>query len=231
MNESLKAQRVSNTLTGHWEKILLQKMARALPGWVMPDHLTILGIISTFVIALGYILSWLNPWWLMLANAGFAIHWFGDSLDGTLARFRHIERERYGYFVDHISDAFMTAVVCVAFGLSPMMQLEIGLMLTIGYLLINIYAHVSVYTTRIFRLSYAKLGPTEIRIIVILANTLLIFWNPVLLHFKGISLTFIDLAGLFFSFGFLVVFIVSSVLDAIKLDRLDRAESRHRDSN
>lgn len=99
----------------------------------------------------------------------------GRQPDGTLARVRHKEREQYGYFVDHMCDAFFDDDYSVMFGLSPLMRLDISLFLTIGYLLLNIYAHVGAYTEGIFRLSYAKIGPTEIRILVVIVNTILIF--------------------------------------------------------
>jgi len=145
MREEKKAKRVIDTITGPWERRNLPKMARALPSWVKPDHLTVLGIVAGFIIAAGYILTWQSRWWLLLANLGLLIHWYADSLDGTLARVRRVEREQYGYFVDHICDAFTTVIVTIGLGLSPLMKLETALFLTIGYLLLNIYANTCSY--------------------------------------------------------------------------------------
>ncbi|PIS27748.1 MAG: CDP-alcohol phosphatidyltransferase [Candidatus Marinimicrobia bacterium CG08_land_8_20_14_0_20_45_22] len=226
MENQQKAKRIINTLTGPWEKRNLPKMAAALPRWVTSDHLTILGIIAAFVISLGYILTWYSTWWLMLANFGFLLHWWADSLDGTLARVRHTEREQYGYFVDHICDAFSTVIILVAFGFSPLMRLDVGLFLIIGYLMLNIYTHVGAYSKGIFRLSYAKFGPTEVRILVVLVNTLLVFWNPVIFNLNGNSWSVVDVAGGFIAGLFFIVFVIVSIIDAIKLDRLDRAKRK-----
>jgi len=224
MENQKKAKRIINTWTGPWEKRNLPKMAAALPSWISSDHLTVLGIIAALVISLGYVLTNYSPWWLMLANFGFFLHWWADSLDGTLARVRHREREQYGYFVDHMCDAFSTAIILVAFGLSPLMRLDISLFLTIGYLLLNIYAHVGAYTEGIFRLSYAKVGPTEIRILVVIVNTILIFWNPTVLVLNNQPWKIVDVIGAILAGVFVIVFVIVGIKDAIRLDRLDRAE-------
>ena len=224
MENQKKAKRIINTWTGPWEKRNLPKMAAALPSWISSDHLTVLGIIAALVISLGYVLTNYSPWWLMLANFGFFLHWWADSLDGTLARVRHREREQYGYFVDHMCDAFSTAIILVAFGLSPLMRLDISLFLTIGYLLLNIYAHVGAYTEGIFRLSYAKVGPTEIRILVVIVNTILIFWNPTVLVLNNQPWKVVDVVGAILAGVFVIVFVIVGIKDAIRLDRLDRAK-------
>ncbi len=224
MEDQKKAKRIIDTWTGPWEKRNLPKMAAALPAWVSSDHLTVLGIIAALIICAGYILTWNSRWWLMLANFGFVLHWWADSLDGTLARVRHKEREQYGYFVDHICDAFSTTVICITFGFSPLMRLEVALFLTIGYLLLNIYAHVGAYSEGIFRLSYAKVGPTEIRILLVIVNTILIFWNPDILVINDTLWTLVDVVGTIVAGVFMIIFIIVSIKDAIKLDRLDRAK-------
>jgi len=224
MENQQKAKRIIDTLTGPWEKRNLPKMAAALPCWISSDHLTILGIIAAIIISLGYILTWYSSWWLMLANFGFLLHWWADSLDGTLARVRHEEREQYGYFVDHICDAFSTVIILMAFGFSPLMRLDVGLFLAIGYLMLNIYAHVGAYSEGIFRLSYAKLGPTEVRILVVIVNTILIFWNPVVFILNQNPWTIIDIVGGLMAGLFLLVFVIVSIIDSLKLDSIDRAK-------
>ncbi len=219
-----KAERVIDTFTGPWEKKILRKLALAVPDKVTPDHLTLLGIFATLISAAAYLLTWQSRWWLFLASFGFVLNWYGDSLDGTLARVRHIERERYGYFVDHLADALTTVVICLAFGLSPLMQFEIALMLAIGYLLLNVYVHVCAYTHGEFRISYMKLGPTEVRLAIIIVNTVLFFWSGDVLLFRGNYLTIMDLGGLLFSVAFMAIFLVMSIKTALNLDKLDRAK-------
>jgi archaetidylinositol phosphate synthase len=219
-----KAKRIINTITGPWEKRHLPVWAAALPPWINPDHLTILGILSGFIIAGGYILCRFSRWWLLLSNAGLFIHWYADSLDGTLARIRHQERENYGYFVDHMSDAWTTLVLCISLGFSTLMQLDTALFIAVGYLLMMVYAHVSAYTQRNFTLSYGRLGPTEVRIVIAVLNCILIFWNPVIYR-NGLQVrTFLDAAGFIVACIFILIFIVVGIRDAVKLDRLDRAQ-------
>lgn len=221
MNKDTNSERIVNTITGNWEKRNLPKMAKALPVWVMPDHLTLLGIMASTIIAAGYILSNLSGWWLLLSNLGLFIHWFADSLDGTLARVRHIERENYGYFVDHMCDVWTVILMCLGLGMSPLMQMEIAMFLAVGYLMINVYVHITVYTRRIFVLSYSRFGPTEIRIIIIILNFVLIFWNPVILYFRKMPLSFFDLMGIAASIIFLLIFITRFFKEAKELYHLD----------
>ena len=219
-----KAERVINTLTGKWEKKILRKLALALPAKIVPDHLTVLGLIATFIFGLGYILTWYSHWWLFLSSFGFILHWYADSLDGTLARVRHVERERYGYFVDHTCDAFSTVFICIALGISPLMQIEVGMLLAIGYLLLNVYSHIGSYTNGEFRISFCKCGPTEIRIALIILNTLFFFWNPKINISRIDYLTVMDLGSLAFATAFFLVFIYNSIKTAIFLDKLDRGK-------
>ena len=228
MTDEKKARRVIQTLTGPWEKRNLPRMAAALPDWINSDHLTFLGIVAAVVIAAGYIFTSWSPWWLWLTNAGLIVHWYADSLDGTLARVRHREREKYGYFVDHICDAWTTLVLCLGLGMSPLMDMRVALLLAIGYFLLNIYVHVMAYTQEVFRISYGRFGPTEVRIFIFSANIVLIFWNPTVTYYGGDPVTVLDLAGLSLAAVFMTIFIVSSIRDAIKLDKLDRANWQDR---
>lgn len=115
----------------------------------------------------GYIGSNLGDGWLWLANAGYVIQWFGDSTDGSLARFRKIERPRYGYFLDHSCDGLATTLVVVGIGLSPYVTLEVALLALAGYLLLSIHAFLSVRVVGELKLSYLNAGPTELRFILI----------------------------------------------------------------
>jgi len=224
MEKEKKAERVIETLTGPWEKRVLPKMARALPRWVTPDHLTLLGVLAGFLIFAGLVLVRTSRWWIMLSNAGFVIHWWADSLDGTLARVRHREREQYGYFVDHISDAFTTVLFALGLALSSLVHIGVGMSVAIGYLLMNVYAHVEAYIDRVFRISYGRLGPTEVRIICVAVTTLGAFWNPLFLPAFGIDFRLADVLVLSVGIGLVLIFIVSSVRTALRLDRLDRAK-------
>src|SRR5262245_47516629 len=99
-----EAERQSTFVLTRFERWALPRLAAALPRFVVPDHLTGIGVLGSTLIAAGYILSTRNPHWLWLSNAGLVINWFGDSLDGTLARVRKIERPRYGFYLDRLTD-------------------------------------------------------------------------------------------------------------------------------
>src|SRR4030066_461443 len=227
MPENHQAKRIIKTLTGPWEMRRLPKMAAALPRWVVPDHLTVLGILAALVIALGYTLTRYSLVWLWFSNFGLLLHWYAESFGGTLGRVRHIERERYGYFVDHITDAFSVFIICLGLGASPLMDLRVAMLLAVGYLLLNIYVHVAAYTRDLFILSFAKIGPTEVRIFIFLANLVLMFWNPVVGETFNVSLTVVDLAGLVLTVIFISLFFILGIKDAIKLARLDRRKSKN----
>jgi len=103
------------------------------------------------------------------------VNWIGDSLDGTMARIRHKERPKYGYYLDHAVDALTTVLIGVGIGLSPYVSLELGLAVVVLYLLLSINVYLEAVVFGVFHLAYGKFGPTEMRILLILANTVLFF--------------------------------------------------------
>ncbi len=223
MSDQPKAKRIHRALTSRYEKPILIWMAERLPAWITPDHLTILGIFAAFVTFFGLALIRVSSWWVMLSNAGFVLHWWADSLDGTLARVRHREREQYGHFVDHICDAFTTAIICVGLGVSSLVHPGIGLAAAIGYLLMNVFAHLVSYVDGVFKISYGRVGPTEIRIIAMAGTTLCAFWNPFLVRLLGKDYLLADLLTFIVAAGLGLVFVVSSIKKAVELDKRDKA--------
>jgi len=213
------AKRSNFSLTSKWEKKNLPRMARALPSFITPDHLTVLGIIASFIIATGYILTLHSSWWLLLSNFGLVLHWYGDSLDGTLARVRKQERERYGYFVDHICDAFTVFIIAIAVGLSPYALMSTALFVAIGYYLMSIYVYLQAYTSAKFNLSVAGMGPTEFRIAVFLLNFVLIFWNPVIAFYDKIIFTAFDFMGFIIGMIFLIMFVGKGIQGSYQLNK------------
>jgi phosphatidylglycerophosphate synthase len=151
----------------------LDWIARRLPGAVKPDHLTALGVFAALGIAAAYVLSNGDETWLWAASALLVVHWLGDSLDGTLARVRRTERPRYGYYLDHLVDAFATAAIGIGLGLSPHMLLAVGLAIVVAYLILSINTYLETQAFGVFTLGYGRFGPTEARLILIGVNTLL----------------------------------------------------------
>jgi phosphatidylglycerophosphate synthase len=177
--DSQKHERINDILLGPIERRALRWLCERMPAWVTPDLLTVLALAAGVLIALSYVLTNISPAYLWLANFGFILHWFGDSLDGTLARYRKIERPKYGYFVDHSLDSLTEFLIAFGIGLSPYVQLEYALFALTGYLLMSVSVYVRTYVTGVFQISYGKFGPTEIRVMIILANTLVYFiGNP-----------------------------------------------------
>jgi archaetidylinositol phosphate synthase len=156
------------------EARVLEWIARRLPAAVKPDHLTALGVLASIGIAAAYVLSNGDKSWLWVASGLLVLHWLGDSLDGTLARVRRSERPRYGYYLDHLVDAFATAAIGIGLGLSPYMLLAVGLAIVIAYLILSINTYLETHAFGTFTLGYGLLGPTEARLMLIGVNTLLV---------------------------------------------------------
>jgi len=156
------------------ERRLLRAIAARLPPWATSDHLTLLGVLGAVATGVAYALTSLDVRWLWAASGALALNWFGDSLDGTLARVRRAERPRYGYYLDHLVDAFSTTVIGVGIGLSPFVELEVALLLVVAYLALSINVYLETAVFGVFRLAYGWIGPTEARIALIVLNTLLL---------------------------------------------------------
>ncbi|WP_375246103.1 CDP-alcohol phosphatidyltransferase family protein [Qipengyuania pacifica] len=159
--------RIQENLVAKVERRALNWLCARMPRRVSPDMLTAFGMFGALLVFTGYLGSNLDPNWLWLSIGGYVVHWLGDSLDGSLARYRKIERPRYGYFLDHSCDGFATTLLVVGIGLSPFVLLEVSLVALAGYLLMSIHAFLSVRVLGELRLSYLNAGPTEMRLILI----------------------------------------------------------------
>jgi len=159
------------------EKRVLTALAAYVPRTIRSNHLTVLGTIGAVMAGAGYALSSRTPAWLWLASLGLAINWLGDSLDGTLARVRQTQRPKYGYYLDHIVDAFSTTVIGLGIGLSPYVDVGIALGLVVAYLALSINVYLESTVFGVFRLAYGRIGPTEVRILLVLLNTLVVIYE------------------------------------------------------
>ncbi|MGC4251348.1 MAG: CDP-alcohol phosphatidyltransferase family protein [Sphingobium sp.] len=149
------------------ERRLLNWLCGHMPPWVTPDRLTATGMVGAVLIFAGYVASNLSSSWLLLAIGGYFVQWFGDSMDGSLARYRHIERPSYGYFIDHSCDGLATLLILAGIGLSPFVTMDIAMIALAGYFLLSIHAYLSARVLGEFKLSYLSAGPTELRIMLI----------------------------------------------------------------
>ncbi len=171
-------------------------MAAALPRWVLPDHLTALGFLSAFAIGGCYAFAGVSPAFLWAANVLWLVNWFGDSLDGTLARVRHIERPRYGYYLDHIVDMFAAAFICIGLGFSPYLLLSVALAILMGFYLMSINVYLETFVMGVFQFGYDYIGPTEVRVILILAGSALALGFEPVLELKNVPFGALDFLGL-----------------------------------
>jgi phosphatidylglycerophosphate synthase len=192
----MTATREKTFLLARPEARVLEWIARRLPRFVMPDHLTALGVVAAIGIAAAYALSNRDPVWLWAASGLLVVHWLGDSLDGTLARVRRSERPRYGYYLDHLVDAIATALIGIGLGLSPHMLLVTGLVIVIAYLVLSINTYLETNTLGVFSLGYGRLGPTEARVALIVVNTVLALELVPAVDVLGIGVTVLDAVGL-----------------------------------
>lgn len=176
-------KRVNDILLGPLERPALQWLAGHLPAWVTPDMMTLTGIIGALVISVGYALTQFHPAFLWLATLGFFINWVGDSMDGTLARFRHIERPRYGFYIDHVSDVLTEIIIFLGMGLSPYIKFTVASMCCIAYIAMSVLIYVRMNVMGEFKISYGKLGPTEVRVLAVLLNIGMYFGGIVNIKF------------------------------------------------
>ena len=159
----------SRTLDGfisRYETGLLRSIALAVPQRVTPDHMTLLGVSGAFIAAAALIASNLDAAFIWISLLGLSLNWIGDSLDGTLARMRRIERPRYGFFVDHLTDLASQFLIVVGLGLSSYMRFEFAMLALLGYLSLSVYTLIKLHVSRNMQITYFGVGPTEIRVLI-----------------------------------------------------------------
>ncbi len=167
--------RVLTSLLASVEKRCLVWLANRMPAWVTADHLTALGALAMLLAGSSYLLARWHPAGLVLATFWLAVNWFGDSLDGTLARVRNHLRPRYGFYVDHVVDAFGQLWLVGGMALSGYMHPYVGFALIIVFFLLSIEAYLATHARGRFRMSFWGFGPTELRIIIGIGNVRLLF--------------------------------------------------------
>lgn len=216
-----KAVRIQNSILNGPEKKALVWLAGRQPKWVVSDVLTIVGIIGAIMIGAGFVLCSKNINWLWLSIAGFVVNWYGDSLDGTLARVRNTQRPLYGFYLDHTVDCINEAFMFLGLGLSYLMRLDIALMIFIVYLFLTVNVSVNAHLKSEFKLTYGKLGPTEFRVIACLLIMCIIFFPGIRefhtsMRFLGrnVALTALDIAGLVILAVLTVIYLVTIFQDA-----------------
>lgn len=218
-------ERVNDIFFGPWERPMLRFLSQHMPAWVSPDMLTAIGVVGGLIIATGYWLCNVDKNFLWLVDFGFVVNWFGDSLDGTVARYRKIERFKYGYFIDHTVDTFTQTLVCIGLGLSPFVSFNYAMLALVGYLQLGILTYVNTAVTGIFKISYGKIGPTEVRVILIGANAVFYFASNPVINLPFINIALFNLLILCLTAAFFTYYIVFSLIQAAHLNEQDRSNN------
>src|SRR6185312_4483462 len=212
-----EAKRTQQSFLAAWEKKTLLWLAARTPSWVNSDHLTLLGLIAMAGAGLGYWWSRTNCAGLIVVIICLAINWLGDSLDGTLARFRNCCRPRYGFYVDHIVDAFSALFLLGGLALSGHMSPWIALGLLVAYMMLSVEVYLASYTLGDFTISYFKMGPTELRLLLCIGNIAL-FWRE-MVHLAGRAYRLFDVGGTMGISGMLLILCISVIRNTMKLYR------------
>ena len=215
-----EAERAQLSFLAAVEKKTLIWLAHRMPAWVNSDHLTLLGFTAMFAAGLGYWAASFTRTGLLVVIAALAANWFGDSLDGTLARVRNRQRPRYGFYVDHITDAIGTFFLLGGLGLSGYMHPLIALGLVVAYFLLSIEVYLATYTIGTFHLSFWKFGPTELRVLLCVGNLALFKWDMVRLF--GYRFHLFDVGGAIGILGMSAMLVWSALLHTRMLYEAER---------
>jgi archaetidylinositol phosphate synthase len=211
------APRIQESLTAKLERKTLIWLAVRMPPWVNSDHLTLLGFASMFLACASYILARRNRIGLLLATLCLALNWFGDSLDGTIARVRNRQRPRYGFYVDHIIDSIGALLLMGGLAASGFLDQRIAMGMLVAFLLLSIETYLATYTIGTFRMSFWKFGPTEIRILLALGNVAL-FLRPEA-RVPIVSCRLFNLGGIIAVAGMSVMLAIAVIRNTTKLYR------------
>lgn len=216
--------RIQQNMLAKSERRLLNWLCARMPAWVTPDRLTGFGTFGAFVIFLGYSLSNFSVHALWFAILGYAMQWFGDSMDGSLARWRKIERPKFGYFIDHSVDGLVILLIMAGMGMSEYVRMDVALFTLAGYLLLSIHAYLSARVLGELKLSYMFGGPTELRFVLI-GLTLAMFWlGPDagrIGRWNGFDM-FVTAAAVLLNF----LFIKQTLVTARRLDLMERGKEQ-----
>lgn len=213
-----EARRIQQSFLANMEKRTLIWLAGRTPSWINSDHLTLLGLLSMAGAGAAYWWAGRNRLGLLLVVVCLALNWLGDSLDGTLARFRDHSRPRYGFYVDHIVDAFSALFLLGGLSLSGYMSPLVGLGLLVAYLMLSVEVYLASYTLGDFKISYFKMGPTELRLLLSLGNLVLYFWKSTV-HVLGRAHRLFDVAGTIGISGMVLIMVISAVHNTVRLYR------------
>lgn len=214
-------QAINTAITAKAEEKAKEIICPRIPKWISPDHLTFIGIIGIVIVSIGFILGYLNRYYLGLVPLGLIINWFGDSFDGSIARYRKRTRPNYGYYIDKMVDAIVMIVFGLGLGLSGFVKIEIAILLTAIYLAMMINVDLLVYVKGEAKNSFGWFGPTEIRIIGIIISAVMFFIPVKSYDIYGYLVTQYDIVVLVLSVLMFLILISEIVKNGIRLNKED----------
>ncbi|MFB3904735.1 MAG: CDP-alcohol phosphatidyltransferase family protein [Acidobacteriota bacterium] len=218
------SRREQTSLAAPVERRVLAWLARRMPVWVNSDHLTVLGFLAFGGAGVAYGLTNWSPGWLHAVNACLFLNWFGDSLDGTLARYRNHLRPRYGFYVDHVTDTAGSLMLVLGLAGSPYMSAGIALALLIAFFMLSINTYLATHALGTFRLSFWKFSPTEARLLLATGNLVLLFHPTATLG--GRRYLLYDVGGAIAAAGMVMMFVASAISNTARLYRLEPRQGR-----
>jgi phosphatidylglycerophosphate synthase len=212
---------VNTAITANIEEKLKKIICPRIPKWMGPDHLTLIGVIAIIISAVGYILGFIDRNWLILVPIGLILNWFGDSFDGSIARYRKRTRPNYGYYIDKIVDAVVVMIFVLGMGLSGFVKIEIALLLACAYFSLMLHVDLIVHVQNKAQNSFGLFGPTEIRIIGIIV-TIVMYLIPIqYFDILGHQLTQYDFATFGLSIIMFLILFASIISKGIELHKED----------
>jgi archaetidylinositol phosphate synthase len=218
------AEREQTSVLAPLERAALRGLARRMPAWVNSDHLSVLGFAAMFLAGVCYVVSREHPLMLHLVNVCIFLNWFGDSLDGTLARYRDRQRPRYGFYVDHIIDTFGTLFVLFGLALSGYMSERVAAALLIVFFMLAINTYLTAYTLGVFKISQWKMGPTEMRLILMIGNVYLLYHSHS--RIRGHVYLLYDVGGVVAIISMATMLVFSTIRNTYTLYKLERLPER-----
>jgi archaetidylinositol phosphate synthase len=219
-NNFQDARREQTSILAPLERMVLRGLARRMPRWVNSDHLSLLGLVAMFMAGVCYAASGRNPLMLHLVNLFIFLNWLGDSLDGTLARYRDRQRPRYGFYVDHIIDTFGALFFIFGLALSGFMSERVAAALLIVFLMLAINSYLAAYALGVFKISQWKLGPTEMRLALVVGNLYLLHSSHT--HLFGHRFLLFDVGGVVSIIAMSTMLVFSSIKNTHTLYELER---------
>jgi len=219
-SEFRNATRIQSSITASVERKVLMWLARRVPDSLSPDHLTALGFAAQFLAGVSYAVARWNKYFLLLSTFFIAVNWLGDSLDGTLARFRNRLRPRYGFYVDHMTDTFGGVFLMSGLGLSGFLHWQTAFGMLVAFLVLSVESYLTTYTLGKFRMSYGLFGPTEIRLLLMIGNVALIFRPNA--HLMGRTFLLFDVGGSIAIAGMFGMAVIATVSHTARLYREER---------